>query len=252
MQQIEPGLRERGRWFRLGVVSATVVTPLVTRWRALRAAERARELWEARRATPSWPWARIGTPAERDQPPPAQRTPVNTGLWLAGVGVGVVAAGAAAFVLARRRIQHADEQPLELPLPGINGNGRHVVDQAQELVGRSTRPARAAATQLDATPATNASSTTTASQSAPAPAATAEQQANMGAATTLESGAPAGVVMPERAPFVGNIRTMVYHEADDDGLPAEDNRVYFASEEEARSAGYRADRGETVESGTEQ
>jgi hypothetical protein len=243
MQQIEPGLGTRGRWFRLGVVSATMVTPLVTRWRALRAAERARELWEARRATPSWPWARIGTQAERDQPPPAQRSPVNTGLWLTGVGVGVVAAGVAAFIFARRRIQHADEQPLELPLPGTNGNGRHVVDQAGELVGRSARPARAVAPQVEATPAVNAS---------PARTATAEQQANTGAATTLESGAAAGVVIPERAPFVGNIRTMIYHHADADNLPAEDNRVYFASEAEARTAGYRADRGETMESGTAQ
>ncbi len=43
----------------------------------------------------------------------------------------------------------------------------------------------------------------------------------------------------EVGPLVGNIRTMVYHDADDDQeLPAEENRIYFASETEAQEAGY--------------
>lgn len=41
------------------------------------------------------------------------------------------------------------------------------------------------------------------------------------------------------APFVGNIRTLIYHPATDDNrMPTEENRVYFGSEEEAIQAGY--------------
>lgn len=254
MQQITPELSKQGRWFRLGILSATVVTPLVTRWRALRTAERARELWEARRAGSAWPWTRAGAQDDREQPPSAARSSANSGLWLVGVVVGVVATGAAAFILARQRMQHADDQPLELPLPGVNGNGngKHLVDQARDLLGRAARPTREPAPQMDSPTTANASPAGAASQ--PAPAVTAEQQTNAEAAAVRDRGASTatGAAVPERALFVGNIRTMVYHQADDDNLPTEDNRVYFASEEEARSAGYRADRGETVESRTEQ
>jgi len=51
--------------------------------------------------------------------------------------------------------------------------------------------------------------------------------------------------LPEEATFVGNIHTMIFHDATDrTHLPAEENRVYFASEDEAREAGYRRDRRE--------
>ncbi len=39
---------------------------------------------------------------------------------------------------------------------------------------------------------------------------------------------------------------MVYHEAADDDLPAEENRIYFVSEDEARQAGYRRHRDEVA------
>ena len=40
-------------------------------------------------------------------------------------------------------------------------------------------------------------------------------------------------------PLVGNIRTMVYHDVNNDQeLPSEENRIYFASETEALEAGY--------------
>ena len=53
-----------------------------------------------------------------------------------------------------------------------------------------------------------------------------------------------GVEDPAQAKFIGNIRTLVYHDTDAENLPAEENRVYFASEEEADLAGYRRDRDE--------
>ena len=43
-----------------------------------------------------------------------------------------------------------------------------------------------------------------------------------------------------QAAYVGNIHTMIFHEADDvNHLPNEENRIYFASADEARQAGYR-------------
>ncbi len=43
----------------------------------------------------------------------------------------------------------------------------------------------------------------------------------------------------EMGPLVGNIRTMVYHDVNNDQeLPSEENRIYFASETEALEAGY--------------
>jgi hypothetical protein len=67
---------------------------------------------------------------------------------------------------------------------------------------------------------------------------------SLDASKTRAEGEPAIVgvnspVQTEMGPLVGNIRTMVYHDAgDDQELPAEENRIYFASETEAQEAGY--------------
>ena len=66
----------------------------------------------------------------------------------------------------------------------------------------------------------------------------------MDASKARGEGEPAivGVNSPaqtEMGPLVGNIRTMVYHDANNDQeLPREENRIYFASETEAQEAGY--------------
>jgi hypothetical protein len=39
--------------------------------------------------------------------------------------------------------------------------------------------------------------------------------------------------------FIGNIHTMIYHPADADSLPAIENQIFFATEEQAIAAGYR-------------
>jgi hypothetical protein len=44
--------------------------------------------------------------------------------------------------------------------------------------------------------------------------------------------------------FIGNIHTMIYHPADADTLPAEENQIFFATEEQAMKAGYRRTRRE--------
>ena len=48
--------------------------------------------------------------------------------------------------------------------------------------------------------------------------------------------------------FVGNKTTRVFHPATSDSLPAERNRVYFETEEEAIAAGFRPAEDEGLES----
>jgi hypothetical protein len=269
MEEIQSRLGERGRWFQVGVVSATLLPPLVSRWQSLRAAERARALWEASRSDQRWPWA---AKREADLPRLAQRTNVSTGLWLAGVGVGLVMAGTVAYVLVRRRMETAEGEPLELPLASANGQRHGFAGQARDLVARTTRQSRVSGNATPADPPTGQAGPRDPAAAAGAGDAEApeplqpeagahgaplipderaeERMAETGASYLLEDGAPAGVVRPDRAPFIGDIRTLVYHDADDEDLPAEENRVYFASREEAESAGYRADRAEAPQSGS--
>ena len=265
MRDMQDKVREPARWFRVGIVSATLLTPLVTRWQTLRAAERARELWEASQEA-TWPWTR--KPAPDHLPPLARRANLSTGLWLAGVGVGLVLAGTGAYVIMRRRIAALEDEPLELRI-AEDGDEDHVSDGQASAVSRANGNLEAPAVRAgekrasedarrteegvgmawprgEAAGAARAASTGERPDMAgePAQAAPAEQREETGASTTLASGAPAGVVEPERARFIGNIHTMVYHEAGDENLPAEENRVYFASREEAEEAGFRPDWGE--------
>jgi len=229
MQPLQNNLGNNTGWFRLGVVSATIMTPLVTRWRTLRAAERARTLGEARRAA-HLPWTHG---SEQTRLPPGDKRAVNTGLWLVGVVMGLVAAGTAAFIVIRRR-QQSDAELLELPGAGANGKGTHLVEQARQFL---SRPVRA--------PAASAGSTTAASDAGAAGHGAAEQQMAPDRLPDAKDEATAEIVEPGTAPFVGNTRTMVYHAADDEHLPAEENRVYFATAAQAEEAGFHADRGET-------
>ncbi len=47
--------------------------------------------------------------------------------------------------------------------------------------------------------------------------------------------------------FIGNTKTRIFHRADSDHLPAEEHRVYFASEVEARDAAFEPARNEGFE-----
>lgn len=60
-----------------------------------------------------------------------------------------------------------------------------------------------------------------------------------GRATGAQTGTRSGAV-------IGNTHTKMYHAASDANLPEEENRMYFASPEEAEAAGYRA-AGQTAE-----
>lgn len=132
----------------------------------------------------------------------------RTFFWLAGVAIGLVAAGATAFVIARRRmaLPIEDEEPMvELPVER---------NLAEATVGQSTA--------------------TRNSHASPATAATERAEISIPVET---------MVSPDtvgQAGYIGNIRTMIFHDADDvSHLPAEENRIYFLSEAEARRAGYR-------------
>jgi hypothetical protein len=69
-------------------------------------------------------------------------------------------------------------------------------------------------------------------------ASTAERAEISVPAQSFATGGATGAA--SQAAYVGNIHTMIFHEADDvNHLPNEENRIYFASEAEARRAGYR-------------
>jgi hypothetical protein len=247
MRQVD-ALRGRigagGQWLRLGLASATIMAPLLSRWSDLRAAERARVLADEAEARlhdmrSHLNLASLGAkrdPLELVREARAQlgaeRGKASTRLWLIGVGVGLVAASAGAYVLVRRRMAQALEEPLvELPTVSVNGNRAYA--QA-----RPPATATAAETATDNPP--------TAATATPAPSMETAQANGAAAPTEQDQSSPASAEEAIAAPFIGNIRTMVYHEADDDDLPAEENRIYFVSEDEAREAGYRRHRDEVA------
>jgi hypothetical protein len=243
MRQVD-ALRGRlgagGQWLRLGLASATIMAPLLSRWSDLRAAERARVLAdeaEARLHDMRGHLNLASLGAKRDPLElvrearaqlGAERSKASTRLWLVGVGVGLVAASAGAYVLVRRRMAQVLEEPLmELPAVSVNGN----------RASTQTRPPATAAEMAPENPPTAAT---------PAPSMAAAQANGAAAPTEQAQSSPASAEEANAAPFIGNIRTMVYHEAADDDLPAEENRIYFVSEDEARQAGYRRHRDEVA------
>jgi hypothetical protein len=241
MQELQHSLGNRFQWFRLGLISATVMTPLVSRWQSLRAAERAWALWEARQTASRLPWAHR-TAGEAELAPLARKSNPSAGIWLAGVLVGLIVAGTATYALARRR-QQSDGELLELPWAQANGKAPHSAEQARHVLGRAWHTPGASGQQersAMSSAAPGASATTPQANGA----ATGEQQAIAGVAATREGTPLDGAIEPDTAPIIGNTRTMVYHEAGDVNLPTEENRIYFASAQEAEARGYRAGRGE--------
>jgi hypothetical protein len=260
MHQIE-GLRDRvndrGRWFRVGLVSTTAIAPLIARWNDLRVARhdlRKREmlaLHPADRQTSTQSrvaelrarlsHGRTVGSADRvaelapERMPAARMTSENVrlGLWLAGAGLGLVVASAGAYFLARRRLAAATEEPLlELPATKPPANGARP-DEPEEKRRRWHRadPENGLGTML--------------------PTQQGATPDIPGAAGGIEPGGPEPArwrengQAPVDAKFVGNMHTMVYHEASDmRHLPVEENRIYFTTEEEAREMGYRRARGE--------
>lgn len=268
------GWNPRAQWVQLGLLTASIMAPLIGRWNELRTAERARALREEaetrlRGVRMQLPWQRndaLDQAAELLNRPDggvierlSARGKVSTRLWLVGVGVGLIAAGAGAYILVRRRMERSTEEPLvELPLmSAVNG---YAQGSGNGLNGSYRTPsvgvARTAAEGLSAPTLTHeqTSSQPVFQPAHPNPRAVAangsadDDDTAVGEVSRADERTPEDeeVIQLEDAPFIGNIRTMIYHEADDDNLPSEENRIYFMSEEEARAAGYRRDRDEVT------
>lgn len=126
----------------------------------------------------------------------------NALLWILGATVGVAAAGAAIYYFSRNRQPLLEAEPLvELPSEGAGAESyRNSVSNITSLGGARGRGE------------------------------------GEGEPAIVGVNSPA---QTETGPLVGNIRTMVYHDVNDDQeLPSEENRIYFASETEAQEAGY--------------
>jgi hypothetical protein len=140
--------------------------------------------------------------------PPTTHRRVNVTLWTLGVGVGLIAAGATAFVVLRNRmIASSDDDALvEIPLTVVTPTDTQ--------------------TQTDAARASEGPAIVEES---------ADEEPGVAEPTQFSEDDAAG------AAYVGNILSRVYHPADSKRLPAPQHRIYFATAEQAMLAGYRAD-----------
>ncbi len=277
MQQVE-NLRgrlsewnPRAQWVQLGLLSASIMAPLVGRWNELRTAERTRALREEAEARLrgmriQLPWQRndvldvvaplLKQPGDAVSGRSSTRGKVSSRLWLVGVGVGLVAAGVGAFLLVRRRLERSAEEPLvEIPLTSVNGYAKGA---SNGLNGSQRTPVASSTAGVSNALALTKEQTSSQSASQLAqpdalsvPMYGAGEGSVTGAIPRTEAEMPVGAEQPEDAPFIGNIRTMIYHASDAYNLPAEENRIYFASEDEAHAAGYRRSHDELPATETE-
>ena len=226
MQQVE-SLRKRwdtrGQWMQIGLASATLLAPMAKRWNDLRTVERTRELREEAEArfgdvrdrmrqmrAPEW---------LRQTGDDSDRAAISSKLWLAGVALGLVAAGTVAYVIVRRRMSEVLEEPM-VDLATVQMNGH--APALREVPRMAEQPASVPGAGGQATSAAMTSGTTT---------ATGEE-------------AEAAQETIEHPQYIGNIHTMVYHDAGEADLPTAENQIFFGSEEEAERAGYHRDRRE--------
>jgi hypothetical protein len=149
----------------------------------------------------------------------------GTRLWVIGAVVGLLAAGIAGFVILRRQLAAGpEEQLVELPQAGSRTGSRKGTQKDSN--GTSSANREPLATEPGALSGLR----------------DVARKQGIDSMSDIDTARDANA-----APFIGNIHTKVYHDATDTNLPTEENRVYFASEDEARKAGYRPSRPTAVE-----
>jgi hypothetical protein len=236
VKNVRHRLNSQAQWIQLGMLTASILTPLINRWNELRAMEQAqaiREDVEERvqrlRAAPLW--NRRKAEKQVDEvleeinsalPPPRQAEKSSTIFWVVGVGVGIIAAGVGTYLVVKRRMATYREEPL-VPLP-------------------FRRPGTPIPSYFTPTPTESASEA--AASMTPSMNGFTTHDVPDDVAMTADVSFDASIPDIEGAAVVGNIRTMAYHLPDDEHLPDEDNRVYFSSEEEAQQAGFHFSPGE--------
>lgn len=157
---------------------------------------------------------RLPIPAlSREQAPvpaPLARTSnrrVSVTLWTIGVGVGLVAAGTAAFIILRNRMNENAEDETLVEIPLTHATSADALARTQAVEAASEGPAIV--------------------QEEPAEEPDVAEEPHFS-----EEDATGAM-------FVGNIHSGVYQPIGSKRLPAPEHRTYFASEEQAVRAGYR-------------
>ncbi|PWT76981.1 MAG: hypothetical protein C5B60_03360 [Chloroflexi bacterium] len=161
----------QAQWLQLGLLAASIVAPLMHRWNELRAMERTRALREdiedrlqIIRASSPWNHRSARKQVEEviqdiDATLPERRSAPrsSTIFWIAGVGIGVIAAGIGTYVLVKRRMASYQEEPL-VPLPfrrpdrqeGIQTPG--TADQVPDAANHTSQQASSSSiTDIEAT-----------------------------------------------------------------------------------------------------
>lgn len=156
-------------------------------------------------------------------PPAALSRRANVALWTLGVGVGVVAAGAIAYVVLRNRMAAArddDDTLVEIPLTTVAPS----MSQEPRATAQTTPLAPESLVVAEEPPIEEPSE---------AEPLGYEESEGDGAA------------------YVGNILTRIDHPADWPRLPVPQHRIYFATRAEADEAGYRLDANEPAPHGSD-
>jgi hypothetical protein len=212
-------LNSQAQWIQLGLLTASILTPIVRRWNELRAMDHRRALREE------------AAPPPRESQSDDAPIPLSSIIfWVVGVGVGIIAAGVGTYLFLKRRMAANQEEPL-LPLPFPRPDG---TASSSRLAGANHGWQGEMATSTgghDQTPVAGGLETAGTADSTSGPED--DYPDRLG----TQASAP-GEPDIEMAAVIGNIRTLAYHFTDDANLPDEDNRVYFSSEEEARLAGF--------------
>jgi hypothetical protein len=164
--------------------------------------------------------------------------------------------------LATSAVQSSLQQVQERA--GAAGQSEGDATATQDAAATPGGDRQAAQPATDQAPASGGSPEARAAEAQVPPAPDAPQARSDGAGSTQnaeeapptpgagETAATSGA--EQLSGFIGNVNSRVYHSATSPNLPAEENRIAFATEEEALAAGFRASEGEGLagedESGT--